>query len=244
MVFPIAATARMGMNVEREPVRFPDTARPVPDREPPSIQLRLVEPTLLWPANHEMVEIFLEYSAKDNSGKVTTSILIDSNEPESGLTGGDLFPDWEILDDRHIRLRAERAPNKSGRLYTVTIRAIDSVGNRAERYVRVTVPRNKPDDLRKEGWFNAEKEATNEGGDLACRVFPNPSASHFDVEVTSAASGDVISVQVLDVNGKTMETGKLWLDRTIRVGKDLPRGIYYAELRQGDQMLRIQLTKQ
>ncbi len=221
-----------------------DTSQPVPDRQPPSIVLKSAQPTLLWPANHEMVEILLDYTATDNSGKLTTSLLIESNERESGLTGGDLFPDWEILDDRRILLRAERAPNASGRLYTITIRAIDSTGNRAERYVRVTVPRSKPDDQRKAGWYNPDKEATNQGGDLACRVSPNPSVGFFDVEIVSAPSSEVISVQVLDVNGKPVETGKLWNDRTIRVGRDLPKGIYYAEVRQGDQMLRIQLTKQ
>jgi hypothetical protein len=221
-----------------------DTTQPVPDRQPPSIRLKLIEPVLLWPANHEMVEIFLDYTATDNSGKVTTSLLIESNEPQSGLTGGDLFPDWEILDDQHIRLRAERALNNNGRVYTITIRAIDSAGNRAERYVRVTVPRNKSDDQRTEGWYNPEKEATNQGGDLACRVSPNPSTSFFEVEITSAASSDVISVRVLDVNGRPVETAKLWRERTIRVGRDLPRGTYHAEVRQGDQMLRIQLTRQ
>lgn len=215
-----------------------------PDREHPVIRFRSVTPAAILSANHKMVDVFLDYTATDNSGKVLTALSVQSNEPESGLLSGDQFPDWTVIDNRHVQLRAERSPNRSGRLYTITIRASDSSGNAAERYIHIAVPKTVPADNRTEGWYNPDKEATNEGGDLSCRVFPNPSSNYFDIEILSTNSSDVLRVDISDVNGKPVDAKKMWHDKTVRVGQELARGVYYAEVRQGDQMLRIQLNKQ
>jgi hypothetical protein len=221
-----------------------DTIPAKPDREPPAIRFKALPSPVIRTANHAMVDITLDYTATDNSGIVYTTLLIESNEPVSGLSGGDKFPDWEIVDNHLVRLRAERAPNRSGRIYTISIKARDTSGNSAERYVHIEVPRNLQDYDRKAGWYNADKEPTNDGGDLSCRVFPNPATNYFDIEILSTNSNDVITVNISDVNGKPLDVQKLWRDKTVRVGQDLARGTYYAEVRQGDQMLRIQLTKQ
>jgi hypothetical protein len=230
--------------MERQSAVQMDSLPVKPDRQPPVIRFKSVTPPVIRTANHTMIDVYLDYLASDNSGMVSTSLLIESNEPLTGLSGGDKFPDWEIVDDRHVRLRAERSPNRSGRIYTISIRASDTSGNSAERYVHIEVPSNLQDYDRKVGWYNADKEPTNEGGDLSCRVFPNPASNYFDIEIISANSNDVISVNISDVNGKPLDVQKVWHEKTVRVGQDLARGTYYAEVRQGDQLLRIQLTKQ
>ena len=42
-----------------------------------------------------------------------------------------------------LQLRAERAGNGPGRIYTITVRASDAAGNSSTQNVTVSVPHNK-----------------------------------------------------------------------------------------------------
>ncbi len=46
-----------------------------------------------------------------------------------------------MVDDTTFRLRAERNENGSGRVYSLTYRAVDACGNATEETTTVTVPR-------------------------------------------------------------------------------------------------------
>ena len=96
----------------------------------------------LWPPNHKMVPVFIEYNVTDNCNIASTELYISSNEPENGLGDGDQAPDWEILDEHNILLRAERSGKGSGREYYITIKVTDDSGNHTEQLVTVTVPRD------------------------------------------------------------------------------------------------------
>jgi hypothetical protein len=65
---------------------------------------------------------------------------VTSNEPIEGLGDGDTSPDWVITGNLAVDLRAERAGNGSGRIYTITVRCTDAAGNASARSVLVTVP--------------------------------------------------------------------------------------------------------
>jgi hypothetical protein len=52
-------------------------------------------------------------------------------------------PDWVVLDDHHLQLRAERAGGGAGRTYTVTATCTDSSGASSSRSVPVTVPHDR-----------------------------------------------------------------------------------------------------
>jgi hypothetical protein len=54
----------------------------------------------------------------------------------AGLTS----PDWQVVDNHHVRLRAERSLRGDGRVYTITITARDAAGGTSTRQVTVTVP--------------------------------------------------------------------------------------------------------
>lgn len=107
---------------------------------PPIITDASVNTSELWPPNHQMVEVTVNYNVTDNCGPLTSSLSVSSNEPINGTGDGDEAPDWEIVDAHHVRLRAERAGNGSGRIYTVTITCTDSAGNSSNRSVTVRVP--------------------------------------------------------------------------------------------------------
>jgi subtilisin-like proprotein convertase family protein len=113
------------------------------DTTPPVLSAATANPSMLWPPNHKWVLVTVGYTTSDLCGAVTTSLSVASNEPIDGTGDGDTSPDWEIVDNHHVRLRAERAGGGSGRVYTITVTAADGSGNTSQRTVAVTVPHNR-----------------------------------------------------------------------------------------------------
>jgi uncharacterized lipoprotein YddW (UPF0748 family) len=115
----------------------------VNDVEAPVISGASVDKPTVEQNNHKMTDVVVSYTVKDNVDPeplIVTSLSVESNEPENGLGDGDTGPDWEIVDAHHVRLRAERSGTGDGRIYTITITAVDSKGNRSSTTVTVTVP--------------------------------------------------------------------------------------------------------
>ena len=111
------------------------TLAPVPDK------------TILWPPNHNMVDIEILANASDNSGgSVSLLAAVSSNEPEDGLGDGDMTPDWtepvinQDTGEITLQLRAERSGSGDGRVYTITITATDDSGNSSTTDVEIIVP--------------------------------------------------------------------------------------------------------
>jgi len=94
----------------------------------------------LWPANHKLVDVNLTYVAQDGCGPVSVSIAVTSNEPVNGPGAGNTSPDWVIVNNTLVRLRAERAGGGSGRVYTITVTATDEAGQATVASVEVAVP--------------------------------------------------------------------------------------------------------
>jgi hypothetical protein len=111
------------------------------DVTPPSITNETATPATLWPPNHKMKDVHIGYTATD-CGAFTTSLSVTSNEPIDGTGDGDTSPDWEIIDNHNVRLRAERAAHGDGRIYTITITATDACGNTSSKNVEVHVTHN------------------------------------------------------------------------------------------------------
>jgi uncharacterized repeat protein (TIGR01451 family) len=121
------------------------TATTTASNPPPVITGAAADPAVLWPPNHRMVNVTVNYNVTDNCplppGSCTLSVT--SNEPINGTGDGNTSPDWIVLDDHHVLLRAERAGNGNGRIYTITITCIDSGGNSSSEEVEVTVPHDR-----------------------------------------------------------------------------------------------------
>ncbi|HSK12269.1 MAG TPA: T9SS type A sorting domain-containing protein, partial [Phnomibacter sp.] len=115
----------------------------VKDDTGPSITNVSVNQPMLWPVNHKMRDVVVNYNVADNcDGPVTTRLFISSNEPQNSTGDGNTESDWEIIDNRNVRLRAERAGNGDGRVYTITIEATDACGNISSTTTEVRVAHN------------------------------------------------------------------------------------------------------
>jgi hypothetical protein len=109
-----------------------------------------VDKSLLWPPNHQMVEIVIAANAMDNNGlPVVLSAAVSSSEPVQGTGDGDTAPDWTnpVINQATgvitLQLRAERSGRASGRIYTVLITATDAAGNSSTATVDIKVPHDQ-----------------------------------------------------------------------------------------------------
>jgi hypothetical protein len=115
----------------------------VVDTTPPPVTGFTLSTTSLWPPNHQMVDVTVDYGASDSCSGVTCALTVASSEPANGVGDGDTSPDWEIVDAHHVRLRAERRGNGPGRIYTITLTCTDGAGNVTVRTATVAVPHNQ-----------------------------------------------------------------------------------------------------
>ena len=115
------------------------------DTNPPVITLLRAAPAVLWPPNHKMKTISVHVEVTDDCSATTWKITsVSSNEAEDAPGSGNTAPDWQIIGDHAVKLRAERSGQGSGREYTITVQAVDSAGNLSESATTtVTVPHDQ-----------------------------------------------------------------------------------------------------
>jgi uncharacterized repeat protein (TIGR01451 family) len=121
------------------------TATTTASNPPPTIAGVSVDQPVLWPPNHKLENVTVNYNVTDNCPLPPNSctLSVTSNEPINGTGDGNTSPDWIILDAHHVQLRAERAGKGNGRIYTITITCIDSSGNSSSQSVEVNVPHDQ-----------------------------------------------------------------------------------------------------
>jgi len=115
----------------------------VKEPTPPEIVVISVSPDVLWPPNHQMVDVEVEATWSDNCDPnpwVSVSVSSSESVNNNGVGDGNTDVDWEVIDLTHFRLRAERAGVNSDRVYTITYTVTDASGNSASANITVTVP--------------------------------------------------------------------------------------------------------
>jgi hypothetical protein len=113
----------------------------VVDHEAPAVSPLSVSAPVLWPANHQMITVAVNYDLADNCG-ATCVLAVTSNEAVNGQGDGDTAPDWAVIDAHHVQLRAERSGKGSGRIYTLRLTCTDAAGNITVKTATVAVPHN------------------------------------------------------------------------------------------------------
>jgi len=106
------------------------------DTLPPEISV-VLEPNVLWPPNHRLIDTQATVVATDVCGTTAVLLLsVESSEPDDGegdgSTGNDIQGAEPGSADHEFMLRAERAGGGTGRIYTAVYAATDASGNTAE----------------------------------------------------------------------------------------------------------------
>jgi hypothetical protein len=105
----------------------------VVDRTPPEITGVTATPASIWPPNHKMVGVTVNYAVTDNcspASSLVNKLGVSSNQGTAA--------DWQVVDSHHLLLRADK-----GNVYTVTITSTDGSGNRATKSVIIVVPHDQ-----------------------------------------------------------------------------------------------------
>jgi uncharacterized repeat protein (TIGR01451 family) len=107
---------------------------------PPALSAVAATPSVLWPPNHKMVGVALSYEATDECGRPACRLSVSSNEPVQGRCDH-TAPDWQVVDEHSVRLRAEDAAGGGRRVYTIEVACTDTAGS--ETAASTTVPVEK-----------------------------------------------------------------------------------------------------
>jgi photosystem II stability/assembly factor-like uncharacterized protein len=114
----------------------------VNDTESPVVSAATATPNSLWPPNHQMVPVTVDYTATDNCS-MQCVLTVTSNEPINGQGDGDAAPDWEVIDAHDLLLRSERSGKGNGRVYTIQATCTDPAGHTVIRTTTVKVPKSQ-----------------------------------------------------------------------------------------------------
>lgn len=120
------------------------------DSTPPTLELAAT-PDRLWPPNHRMVPVVVDVAVTDEEDPAPQVVLlaVSSSEPDDAPGDGDGDTVHDVqgaevgTDDRELLLRAERAGDGPGRVYTLTYQATDQAGNTTQASVEVRVPHDR-----------------------------------------------------------------------------------------------------
>lgn len=204
----------------------------VNDTQPPRISDLSASPNKLWPPNHKLRNVNVTYTATDNCpGPVTCSLSVASNEPiiGPGLGAGNTTPDWIVIDDHHVKLRAERRGNGSGRVYTITVNCTDQYNNTGHSTTTVTVPHDMhPAALTQ---LMAQNGIDMAWRDAIVKALSNPAKGYFTFTI-EASPEEKYDIILSDMMGRTVEVkNNIMGSQTISMGQELSAGIYTATFR-------------
>ena len=196
------------------------------DSEPPVVSGLRENYDPLWPPDHKMVEVPIDYSVYDNCGSTYCELYVWSNETEDSTGVGDTSADWEILDDHTLLLRAERSGTGTGREYHINILCRDDSWNYSWNEVVIKVPHDM-----------------GNKSPLMISLWPNPSEYNFNLQVGSDTDSP-IRVSVSDVMGRQLSKFQIRNDQTITFGNNLMPGTYFVNVAQGSYTETIMILKQ
>jgi hypothetical protein len=177
-----------------------------------------------------MINVTINYTSVDNCSPVTNALSVTSDEPVDGTGDGNTSPDWVIIDDHQVRLRAERDGGGDGRVYTITITSTDDCGNTTTATTTVLVPHDAP------GLYLVTPQAPSA---MSLDVRPNPTAGDFNISVGSDDATEVLHLAIYDVFGRIVEERAMSGGSRLSIGEKFAPGHYVLRLTQGNGQTEI-----
>lgn len=220
------------------------------DSTPPTISVSM-NPEVLWPPNHKMVDITATVTVTDNCCASPTFKLIsvESNEPDNGKgdgnTVGDISGATFGTPDVAFQLRAERSGNGTGRIYTIIYEAEDCSMNFAYDTVQVRVPHDGSSEEQDEDLPGKARVAA------LLPSYPNPFNPTTTVSYSLTAR-EYVSLQIFDTKGRLVRTlcnevvsegthGVIWNGRD-NLGSQVAAGVYFVRFKAGDYQVTRKLV--
>lgn len=240
-IFPVGTTTVNAMALSGGGVATCSFTVTVNDVEDPVVSNMSATPNTLWPPNHKLKDVTVNYTSTDNCAVVSCVLTVSSDEPVNSWGDGNTSPDWVIVDDHHVKLRAERSGKGDGRVYTITATCVDAAGNTGSNTTTVTVAHDQGNVSARTMIYGADQSPRA----LSVIATPNPSRNYFTLHIETDNNKDKMSIRVSDVMGRIVETrNNLSGNQTLRFGNNLKAGIYFVELRQGNETQYMKLLKQ
>ncbi|TAL70086.1 MAG: T9SS type A sorting domain-containing protein [Bacteroidetes bacterium] len=191
--------------------------------QPPDCSQAYPSSMMLWPPNHQLVNIKILGITDPDSDPVNITIDgIYQDEPVNEKGDGNTEPDGFGLGTSIAMVRSERSGKENGRVYHIYFTATDLIGNNCSSEVKVGVPKSMglngyPKD---DGpLYNSTIAFLNEGnllldnddfnkitisnGELLSEVFPNPVTSDASI-VLKGNYNQFVNVDVLDLMGNRL----------------------------------------
>jgi uncharacterized protein (TIGR03118 family) len=85
-------------------------------------------PNVLWPPDHRLVPVVVNYTVQDSCDSVPVCSLSVSSNEGAGGGSGNTTPDSQVIDAHDVSLRAERGGTGDTRIYTITVTCTDKLG--------------------------------------------------------------------------------------------------------------------
>ncbi|MEI6950410.1 HYR domain-containing protein [Paraflavisolibacter sp. H34] len=203
----------------------------VVDSEAPVISNLVPSSATLWPPNHKMHDIRLNYTASDNVAVTATKVTVTSNEALNGWGDGNTSADWQVISPTLVRLRAERSGLESGRVYTITVTSVDASGNTTSRSAAVSVDHD-------------QSSGAGNPGSLYANVVTRPQSNSFTLTVKGNGSTEQVQLQVVDaLSGRVIESRSCPAAGELQFGSSYGRGVYYVQVSQGNDKVVLKCAK-
>ncbi|MBW6536127.1 MAG: T9SS type A sorting domain-containing protein [Mariniphaga sp.] len=211
------------------------------DMQPPVIEDFTADYEPLWPPNHKMIPVTLNYTISDPCGLTYTEIYVYSSEPENWRGDGNTPIDFEIVDDHHILIRAERSGQGTGREYYIILLCRDEWWNSDYRMVYLFIPH---DNRNSSAMLQKSAVVSDFAVDMKFEVllWPNPSAGDFNL-LTNVDAETTCRIYVSDITGKEVLNRIFNGSETIRFGEDLVPGIYLVRVTRGEKYEAVKAIK-
>lgn len=237
-VFPAGTTTVMATASNAAGVANCSFMVTVNDTEAPAITNVSASPDRLWPVNHKMRDVTIDYTSTDNCTMGSCQLTVTSNEAVNGQGDGKTSSDWMVVDNHHVKLRAERSGKGDGRIYTIRITCVDQNGNTSSNTTTVIVPHSQSAARGIAGIIDISNE------EFGFSVLSNPTRNYFTLNIETGNSTANTILKIYDIAGRLVETkNNLTQSQIIQVGEQLRSGIYIAELRQGTTVKQLKLVK-
>ena len=220
-------------------IRAQIMAKKAADSNCTSITHLNASPCLLWPPNHKMKEVTVHYKAGDDCPDFGgCELSVTSNEAVNGSGDGNTSPDWEVIDDHHVKLRAERSGNGNGRVYTIRVTCKGPLGDTFSRTTTVVVPHDR------RNYNSADCPQGNRESGLQAVLSPNPGRGAFMLNIQTDNNADRIQIVITNMSGRIVSTiSNIIGSQVVRIGDGLEAGVYFVTITQGGETIKLKLIK-